>query len=275
MRPVNKCIKYEHFKMENLNSMRFLLRKGNWMVKIDLKDVYFTVGVRESHCKFLRFSWRGRVFQFCCMAFGLAPAPRVFTKLMKVVVSILRKRGIRLVIYLDDLLFLNATKEGVLADLAVAVNLIESLGFLINWAKSVVDPCQVMEYLGIVVDSLSLSFALPVRKVVAVQSMCRKALEADKVSLRTVASILGNFNWAIPTIPFAQAHYRSMQRFYIGESKKAQGNLSTMRVLSQEARLDLEWWMGNLAKVNGKQFFPKIPDIEIYSDACPEGWHGV
>jgi hypothetical protein len=52
------------------------------MVKIDLKDAYFLVGVRESLCKFLRFSWNGRIFEFRCMAYGLAPAPRVFTKLM-------------------------------------------------------------------------------------------------------------------------------------------------------------------------------------------------
>lgn len=36
IRPVNKCIRYEHFKMENLNSVRFLVRKGDWMVKVDL-----------------------------------------------------------------------------------------------------------------------------------------------------------------------------------------------------------------------------------------------
>ena len=99
------------------------------------------------------------------MAFGLAPVPRVFTKLMKVVVAILRKRGIWLVIYLDDLLFLNSSKDGVLADLKVAIELIESLGFLIKWSKSVTVPSQVMEYLGIIVDSLNLSFALPQDKV--------------------------------------------------------------------------------------------------------------
>lgn len=92
MRPVNNCINtYEHTKMESLNSVRFLVRKGDFMVKVDLKDAYFVVPVKNSHCKYLRFSW---VYRFCCMAFGLAPVPRVFTKLMKVVVAILRKRGI-------------------------------------------------------------------------------------------------------------------------------------------------------------------------------------
>ncbi|KAK4015095.1 hypothetical protein OUZ56_030085 [Daphnia magna] len=46
-------------------------------------------------------------------------------------------------------------------------------------------------------------------KVLEVKEMCRKALVAGKVSLRNVASILGNSTSAIPSIPFAQSHYRS------------------------------------------------------------------
>ena len=46
MRPINKCIKYEHFKMESLKSVRFLVRKGDFMVKLDLKDAYFVVQVK-------------------------------------------------------------------------------------------------------------------------------------------------------------------------------------------------------------------------------------
>jgi hypothetical protein len=55
--------------MENLNSVRSLLREGDFMVKVDLKDAYFLVGVRESLCKFLHFSWNSRIFEFRCMAF--------------------------------------------------------------------------------------------------------------------------------------------------------------------------------------------------------------
>ncbi|KZR99751.1 Uncharacterized protein APZ42_004269, partial [Daphnia magna] len=109
-------IRYEHFKMENLESARFLLRKGDWMVKLDLKDAYLTVPVCPSHQKFLRFQWKGRLFQFTCLAFGLAPAPRIFTKILKVVVGFLRKKGLRLIIYLDDILILNVSEERTLRD---------------------------------------------------------------------------------------------------------------------------------------------------------------
>jgi len=124
MKYLNSFIRYEHFKMENLESVRSLFRKGDFMAKNDLKDAYFTFPIHPSQHKFLRFSWRKRVFQFCCMAFGLAPASRVFTKLLKLFVTFLRRLGIRLVIYLDDILFLNATAEGLRCDVKFASDLL-------------------------------------------------------------------------------------------------------------------------------------------------------
>ena len=70
--------------------------------------------------------------------------------------------------------------------------------------------------------------------------MCKKALADGEVPLRTVASILGNFTWAIPTISFAQSHYRSIKNFYIAESKRVGGNLKVKCTLSSGSILDLE-----------------------------------
>ena len=75
LRPLNRCIRYENFKMENLNSVRSLLRKGDFMVNIDLKDAYFLVGVRESLCKFV-FSWNARDSQSTSVD-GIPPPSRL------------------------------------------------------------------------------------------------------------------------------------------------------------------------------------------------------
>jgi hypothetical protein len=259
LKPLNKFIRYQHFKMENLESVRFLVRKGDWLAKVDLKDAYFTVAVKKSHHKFLRFRWKDRVFEFSCMAFGLAPAPRIFTKILKTVMAFLRRQGIRLVIYLDDILILNESKSGLEADINTVIDLLQSLGFLINWEKSIVVPTQTIEYLGLIVDSTDPSFSLPSSKAEAVKRMCEGALSEGRVSLRTLASIQGNFSWAIPAIPFAQAHYRSLQRFYILNAQRVDFNLEAEVCLSPGARLDLNWWVANIEKANGKMFFSARP----------------
>ena len=52
-----------------------------------------------------------------CLCFGLGPAPLTFTKIMKILISLLRRLNIRIVIFLDDVLLLGQTPEEVLSAL--------------------------------------------------------------------------------------------------------------------------------------------------------------
>ena len=275
LKNLNSFIRYKHFKMEGIDCVKYLLQKGDWMVKIDLQDAYFLVPVSPRFFKFLRFFWNGSLFEYLCLPFGLCFAPRVFTKLLKPVVSFLRERGIRLIVYLDDILILNQSLSGILKDLEEVINLLEFLGFIINYKKSVVVPQQILEYLGLVIDSNKLSLSLPHGKIDSVTKLCFDSLEADRagsLSLRDLAKVMGNFSWAIPAVPFAQGHFRKLQSFYLSHSH---GDLSKIVSLSQEARTDLFWWATQLESANGKSFFPDNPDLVIFSDASLKGWGAV
>ena len=114
------------------------------MCRIDLKDAYFAVPIASHHQKYLRFSWKGQTFQFTCLPFGLSTAPRIFTKLLRPVVGLLRSRGVRCVIYLDDILILAQRKDMLLHQTAATLELLESLGFLMNYKKSHLLPTQVI-----------------------------------------------------------------------------------------------------------------------------------
>ena len=76
---------------------------SEFFTTIDLKDAYFTISIHPDHYKYLRFEWNSTLFEFICLPFGLFSAPRVFTKVLKPFVGSIRNKGIRLVIYLDDL----------------------------------------------------------------------------------------------------------------------------------------------------------------------------
>jgi hypothetical protein len=154
LKNLNSFIRYKHFKMEGIDIVKYLLQKNDWMVKIDLQDAYFLVPVSPRFFKFLRFFWNGSLFEYLCLPFGLCSAPRVFTKLLKPVVSFLRERGIRLIVYLDDILILNQSLSGILKDLEEVINLLEFLGFIINYKKSVVVPQQITNF-GILDKSLT------------------------------------------------------------------------------------------------------------------------
>jgi len=86
MRPVinlkqlNNFLEPVHFKMEHLLTILPLLEQGSLMTSLDLKDAYFSLPMAKSVRKYLRFSWRGRLYEFQCLCFGLSPAPYFFYK---------------------------------------------------------------------------------------------------------------------------------------------------------------------------------------------------
>ena len=51
LKPLNQYITYKHFKMEGIHMLRDLLKLGDWLVKIDLKDAYLTVPIWINHQK--------------------------------------------------------------------------------------------------------------------------------------------------------------------------------------------------------------------------------
>ena len=97
--------------------------------------------------------------------------------------------------------------------------------------------------------------------------MCREVRDNSVTTLREVAKILGNLALAIQAIPFAQGHYRCVQRQYLAESSRADGYLSKRLQLDRESLSDLDWWVNNVERVNGRPLSTHEPDLIIFSDA--------
>ena len=83
LKKLNQLIPYSHFKMEGLKQLKDLLRQNNLIIKIDLKDAYFSIPLHPETQKYVRFQWKWNLHHFLYLCFGLRPAPRIFTKLKK------------------------------------------------------------------------------------------------------------------------------------------------------------------------------------------------
>ena len=154
MRPVinlkrlNEFIAPHHFKMEGLHTLKDLLKRNDWMTKVDLKDAYFTIPVHSRDRPLLRFYALGSQYQFTCLPFGLSSAPWVFTKTLKPVTTLLRELGVRLVIYIDDILVVAESPELAREHTEGLVYLLENLGFTVHPEKTQLTPTQTIEFLG-------------------------------------------------------------------------------------------------------------------------------
>ena len=93
-----------------IQMLKEVLEQNHWMGKVDLKDAYLTVPIHHSHTGYLKFLWKGKAYKFLCLPFGLASAPRTFTKILKPVANFLRSHGVKMFVYIDDILVTADTK---------------------------------------------------------------------------------------------------------------------------------------------------------------------
>ncbi|CAJ0965117.1 unnamed protein product [Ranitomeya imitator] len=66
--------------MESLHSVIASMEKGKFLASLDIQDAYRHIPIFPSHQRFLRFAVQEQHFQIVALPFGLATAPRVFTK---------------------------------------------------------------------------------------------------------------------------------------------------------------------------------------------------
>ena len=128
--------------MEGLHLLNDLLRENDFMCKVDLKDAYFCVLLHRNHQKILRFQWKGNICEFLFLSFCLARAPRTFTKLLKTPIAVLRQIQIRTIIYLEDMLLMSQTINGLEIARDTFIFILQSLGLVTNSQKSVLVPLQ-------------------------------------------------------------------------------------------------------------------------------------
>lgn len=87
----------------------------------------------------------------------------------------LKKQGVSCINYLDDLLIVSDSKTKNWIDLDKTINLLVSLGFIINWDK-VEPPTQSLSFLGVAIDSVSRTLALPQAKILEVKILLQNWL---------------------------------------------------------------------------------------------------
>jgi len=261
--------------MENMTMLASMIMKNDWLVTIDLKDAYLRLPVHKEHQKYLRFVWGKTLYQYRAMPFGLSSAPREFTKLLKPVMSILRRLGIRMLIYLDDIIILNQDPVSLIKDRDSTIWILQNLGFIISWEKSHLTPSQKVEYLGWLIDSQSMNLSLPEAKLQDLLTQCQLVITQNKVSARLLSRLIGKLNACVMAVLPAPLHYRQLQMQKARELLKANQNYGSRFKLSNASKDEIRWWLNHLKQWNGKSIITPSPDLIIDTDASKKGWGAV
>ena len=247
-----------------------LISEGDFFISIDLTDAYHAIAMHPLFTRFLTFIFLDILYQFTCLPQGLTSAPRIFTKVMKAVLSYLRSFAIKIAAWLDDFLLAASSAELLKEHSSFTLSTLQELGFVPNLEKSQLVPVQRIQHFGLVWDSLAFTVSIPEDKILAIQSKCRAAL-SSKVKIRFLSSILGSLEFFRWGCPIAALHFRALQR-NVNYFLKRKISYDVKIFPSEEARVDLEWWASCGSSLPPRSLSSFSADFTLFSDASNSGW---
>lgn len=271
LKKLNEFIPTSHFKMEDGRTASKLLSQGDYMGKVDLKDAYFLVSVHESSRKYLRFMFRDTLYEFTCLPFGLNIAPWLFTKIIKPVVNSLRKKGFYLVVYLDDFLCIGSTFAKCQENVDVTIELLQNLGFVINFSKSALTPMMKMEFLGLVFNSKEMVIELPVAKEQKMLHLLRRYSRANWCTIQEWASFVGFVNSCCPAVCYGRLYTKLFEREKFLSLQRNDGRYNARFEIPQSLQSDFDWWESHVSGASNPIFQNNFVR-EIFSDASLIAW---
>ena len=274
MRGVNRSLKPLTFKMEGLSTILQLVRPGDFLIKWDLREGYFHVGLGAQASSLCGIKWRGRYYRYKVLPFGCSLSPITFTKVVREMVKFFRAKGIRLVAYLDDFLAMFPSREEAITvrDQVILPTLLR-LGFLAEDSKSVWEPCQRLEMLGLVLDSEKQLIEIPEDKLGRVEELARNLLGKERVTARTLARIAGTVISVSRAFPYAKMCTRELFNL-IDAVNRETWEWEEMVTLSPQVREDAQWLLDNVRSKQGMAMWKPSRSFRLFSDASLKGWGG-
>jgi hypothetical protein len=308
-KPVNIACTVKRCKYDTLKLLSRLPVQNAWAVKADMKDAYYQVPVLPAHRKYLAFEVCGKFYHLNCLPFGWCNSPWYFTKIVRAFVAYVRspkhaskhkhthaaldrcifppsarsgrstahvrESGCMVLPYLDDFLFIFSTQQKAQEGSAWVHALMYWLGFTPHPTKSVWEPSQQVEHLGLLVDFKSEQFGVPVAKVARARNMAKQlriAASANKrlVTKKALASFTGFAQSLSLAVRPAQLFLRSMY----SDSAQVKSWSGSVR-LSRRSMQDLLWWQQLLPRFTVAPMVLRPGSPELFVDACKSGWGAV
>ena len=238
------------------------------MCTTDLKNGFFHIPVNLEHQELLGFNFDQKYYKWTVLPFGHCCSPYFFTKTLRPVISYLRSRGIRVVVYVDDFIVLGAKFE-ISSHSDLLLQTLDELGWTVNFEKSSLEPSQVKHFIGYIIDNTAAQTVIRIEKdrIRKLKIDISRALRADTISARGLARIAGQCISMCKCVFPAKLLLRNLYRQLANKSGWEQ-----KLVLDPYTRNDLECFFNSVSQWNALHVVRKHIDIQLVIDASHYAW---
>jgi hypothetical protein len=287
LRWINGHLPNVKFRMESLHTeLGDIVQLDDLLFTTDIAKAYYCLAMHPDAQQYLGWEWKGEYYMPTCLVFGLAPAPRIFTKIMRPMMAFFRSLGVRVLGMIDDYMW--AAKEAGIIALRTAVQtVLPLLGWSFN-AKCEWTPKDEVLMLGMLVNAKKFQVRAPEKKiantVAGIYSMLRKQQSEPKlpVSLKEVQRVTGRLMSMMLALPGVRVFTRQLYQVIAKAQEendfrriKGQWPLFTVQ-LTAEAVEDLKFWLQRVYSHNGLAINCRENQVQVllWSDASDVGWGG-
>ena len=275
LRVLNESVAKRPFRMLTIKRLLTCVQRNDFGISIDLKDAYFHVPIKLKHRRFLRFAFEGKKYEYTRLPFGYALAPRTFSKCVEAALEPLRRRGIRILAYLDDLLVLAQSPDRAIQDAISLVTQLSQLGFAVNWEKSAPWPAQQFTYLGIHLDTVGMRARLSAPRREAISIALRAFRVSRTITALSVMSLLGLMAAAHVVVPLGLLYMRKLQRWFAQLRLDPVRHRRRLLVIPRSVKADLNHWRDPRVLTRGVDMGRVTSLYPVFTDASLTGWGGV
>ncbi|MCP3663685.1 MAG: hypothetical protein GY696_14550 [Gammaproteobacteria bacterium] len=269
-------------KFEGIETVLPFLTPGSFAMKFDFKSGYHHIEIAPEHRTFLGFSWKFagklRYFVFAVLPFGLSLGPYIFTKVMRTPVLYWRKKGFKIVLYMDDgILVVEYYSDGILISREIRGDL-HNFGIVTVPEKCQWEPKQTVDWLGVFFNLRDFFISIPDNRVAkCFESASLFSDRRSSVSARQIAGLCGRLiSMKIVLGPIVQLKTRRLYEFV--QSRHSWDSLSRLEAPQRE---ELRFWRNSLHLLNkrGLSLTSKAeilePRILLCTDASATGAGGA
>ena len=196
----------------------------------------------------------------------------MFTRLMTVIATFLRRRTITLHPYLEDWLSRNKNRQKLLEDRKFILSLINSLGLIINYEKSVLVPAQVFTFIGMEFLTHTNIVRVPQARQMKILDSFRVFSQKTSVPARDYLSLLGQLNAAADFVMLGRLHLKPLQMSLHNQWKPQKFPLCHQIGMTTKILQHLKWWLQEDFYHQGTPLKLDPPSHTIFTEASLSGW---
>ena len=174
--------------------------------------------------------------------------------------------------YLDDWLVLAQSRETCREHTLEVRRTAESLGFSLNLAKSDLTPAQSFVYLGMAVDTQSMTVRPGDKRLQHLESLLTPLRSQRHASARQLAAVLGSMESLSALVPLGRLHKRPLQRGLALRWAPTRGTWDDQIPLGEWFRQATDRWLDLSWLRAGVPLVPPTPQLQLFTDASGVGW---